>query len=185
MKEREHVIGLLKRAKSATRSEDVVELKEISNKTIHSSTIYQDEDNILVAVVFYGLSKIIERGRKYYKENYQKYKKQYLKILDDAMQHLEKKEDKKFKQHVSKLIRSSMISEDLKQHLKDLFQKAKLNKAGKVYEHGISMEKTAKLLGVSQWELAEYTGQIKTGEMKQEETMNIQKRIKLAEEIFK
>jgi hypothetical protein len=185
MKEKEHVINILKQAKKATQIEDVVKLKEISNQTIHSTAIYQDESNSLVAVVLYGLSKIIERGRKYYKENYKRYKKQYLEILDDAIRHLEKGEETKFKKHISKMLSSSIISNDLKKHIQDLFRKAKINKAGKVYEHGISMEKTAKLLGVSQWELAEYTGQSSIGDVKHEETMNVRKRIKLAEEIFR
>ncbi|MEA3329877.1 MAG: hypothetical protein U9Q06_03985 [Nanoarchaeota archaeon] len=185
MKEQNYVVKLLERAKRATREEDAIALKEISDQTLHSTTIYHDEDNALVAVIIYALSKILERGKKYYKENYKKYKKEYILIIDDSIKQLKKGDNKKFREHISQMLSSSNISQDLKQHMKDLFRKAKINKAGKVYEHGISMEKTAKLLGVSQWELAEYTGQSNVSDMKHGETMNVRKRIKLAEDILR
>jgi hypothetical protein len=184
MKEREHVINLLERAKKATKSEDSILLKEISDQTIHSATIYQDEDNALIAVIIYALSKILEKGPKYYKENYKKYIKSYLNIIDDSIFHLRKNQDNKFKLHVSKLMKSPDISKDLRKHVADLFTKARINKASKIYEHGISMEKTAKLLGISQWELAEYTGQSGISDMSQGETLDVKKRIKLAQDIF-
>jgi hypothetical protein len=47
------------------------------------------------------------------------------------------------------------------------------------------MEKTAKILGISLWELAEYAGQTHIADQNLSVTMPIQQRIKLAEEIFK
>ena len=63
-------------------------------------------------------------------------------------------------------------------------QKAKINKASRLYEHGISMEKTAKLLGISQWELAEYVGPMGASEYPQTQTLDIKKRVKKAMEFF-
>ena len=51
------------------------------------------------------------------------------------------------------------LSGKLKEYIKDVFLKAEINRASRIYEHGISMKKTAEILGVSIWELAEYAGQ--------------------------
>ena len=74
---------------------------------------------------------------------------------------------------------------DLKTYITDVFRKAKINKASKLYDQGISMEKTAKILGVSMWELQEYTGQKKTNDFHLTLTLPIKKRIALTEEIFR
>jgi len=183
MQERGHVIEVLEKAKDAAFREDVVELKQLSDMTVHSSAIYQDEDNILVAVILYALSKIIERGNRYYKENYKRYVRDYVKVLDKSIDFLKKEDDAGFRKEINLISSSKDISQDLKVHLIDLFRKARINKAGRVYEHGISMESTAKLLGISLWELSEYAGQSNvdgaTGQ-----GINVRQRIKIAEEIF-
>ncbi len=184
MKECEHIIQILEQAKVAAKKEDSIKLKELSDESIHSTTIYNDEDNALVAVIIYTLSKIVERGKRYYKENYKNYLNKYIEIIDDALRHLKKGDNKKFRKNIISMIKAKGISNDIKKHLEDLFRKAKINKASRVYEHGVSMEKTAKLLGISQWELAEYTGQTRISEMKQGKTIDVKERIKLAMEIF-
>ena len=55
-------------------------------------------------------------------------------------------------------IRNSIneIEGDLSVYLRDILYKAGINKAFKLYEHGLSAEKTASLLGVSLWDFAGY-----------------------------
>jgi hypothetical protein len=79
----------------------------------------------------------------------------------------------------------SKLSGNLKENMKDVFNRAKINKASKIYEHGISMEKTAKILGITLWELAEYSGRTGVGNVNLGVTMQLDDRIKLAEEIFR
>jgi len=76
------------------------------------------------------------------------------------------------------------LSEELKRNVSDVFMKARINKASKIYEHGISMEATSKLLGVSIWELAEYTGQTNISDANYNKTIDIKKRVKTAMEFF-
>jgi len=47
------------------------------------------------------------------------------------------------------------------------------------------METTAKLLGITVWELAEYAGQTGISDVNLNITLPIKKRIRIAEEIFK
>lgn len=184
LKEREHAINLLKKAKLFAKKDQSGKIKDLSNQTVHSASIYQDEVSIFVSIVVYSLSKIMDRGGSYYKEDYQGYLEYYLSLIEKLINHLENKEDKKFIEEVKGIINSKNIPAGFKTHLSSLFSKAKVNKASKVYEHGISMEKTAKLMGISLWELAEYSGGSYASEMKQGETLDVQQRVKKLMEIF-
>ena len=77
------------------------------------------------------------------------------------------------------------ISVDLKPYVKEILRKAAVNKAIKIHEHGPSKEKTAQLLGISQWELNEYAGQ-KMGktDARLSTTINTKQRAKMALEFF-
>ena len=102
-----------------------------------------------------------------------------------AVQALKKDNLTEFRQEIDlirKLIQS--LSGRLKDYIHDVFRKAQINKASKIYEHGISMEKTAKILGISQWELADYVGKTRIGDVNLGVTLPIRKRIKYVEEIF-
>lgn len=95
MQEKEHVINLLEQAKRSAVSGDAIKLKKLSDQVSHSTLIYQNEGTILVAVIIYSLSKIIDRGEKYYKENYKKYLNHYMEILDKSIYYLRKDDDKR------------------------------------------------------------------------------------------
>jgi hypothetical protein len=185
LNERRHVINLLKKSKILAQKEKSGKIKELSDKTVHSASVYQDDISIYVAIVIYALSKIMERGEPYYKENYVSYVSYYLKLIDKLIFYLENKKEEEFKSEIKNILKSKEISKDFKEHLSGLFSKARLNKASKIYEHGISMKKTARLMGVSLWELAEYSGGSSLSEMEHNKTEDVKKRMKNLEEIFK
>lgn len=186
MEEIEHVLDVLKETEDAINKEDVIKLRDLSNQTIHSASIAQDMDNILVAVLVYSISKIIERTQ--YRE-YPQYKS-FFQSLKAHIAHqisaLEEKDLDKFR-FESKKIRKviSKLSGNFKFHIQDVFKKAEINKASRIYEHGISMEKTAKLLGITIWELAEYAGTTSISNVNWNVTMPVKKRVQLALEMFK
>jgi len=162
-----------------------VKIKHLSNNVIHSASIEQDPDVIATAIIIYSLSKLIER--EHYKEqrNWPRFYKNYIKSLNNMIRFLEKNNIDGFRNEVHSirnLIKS--LTGSLKLYIKDVFRKARINKASRIYEHGISMEKTAKILGISLWELAEYAGQTRIGDVNLGITMPVKKRIKLAQEIF-
>ena len=105
--------------------------------------------------------------------------------MKKAIQALEKDNIKIFRSEID-LIRKLIqkLSGDLKFHIDTVFRRAKINKASRIYEHGISMEKTARILGISQWELAEYVGKTGIANVNLGVTMPIRQRIKIAERIF-
>ena len=185
MKEREDILETLRRVKHALEKNNYIEIKNRSNQIIHHTSIHQEPDVISLAVILYALSKLIER--KAYKEekSWPKFYENYTKHLNNAIKALEKDNLEAFRneiQLIRQLIRK--LSGNLKIYITDVFQKAKINKASRIYEHGISMEKTAKILGISQWEIAEYVGKTRIGDVNLGVTLPIKQRIKYVEEIF-
>ncbi len=185
MQEEENVLRILKETKKALRNNDAVRLKEMSNRTIHTASITQDSDNIAVAVIVYSLSKIIER------EDYKKYPgwsefhKLSVDSIDKAIVAVSKGDDKKLRENLT-LIRKAIgkLSGKLKKYIQEVFRKASINKASRIYEHGISMERTASLLGVTMFELSEYAGQTGISDVPLAKTLGVKKRLKLAMEMF-
>jgi len=185
MLEQEHIIQTLKAAREALKKEDVVEIKALSNKTIHSASIYQDPDNIGIAVILYALSKLVERRAYQDYKGWDKFEKNYRVCLDKSILALEKKDLEDFRTQIS-CIRNHIksLSGDLKIYIEDVFRKASINKASSLHEHGLSIGKTAKILGLTMWELNQYIGQTKVGDVNLAYTLELKDRIQLAEEIF-
>ncbi len=90
MQEKEHVTSVLKQAKEAVKAEDLIKLKELSNQTIHSASILQDIDYILVAVIIYSLSKIIERTDYKNYPNWNSFFNAFMKHINYSIIYLEK-----------------------------------------------------------------------------------------------
>ena len=185
MKEREHVLRVLRETKKALEKNDGVKLKELSNQTIHTSSIDQDSDNVAIAVIIYSLSKIIER------KDYQKYpewKNFYqtnLNLINKTILALTKNDDAKARSHLT-LMRKTIgkLSGKLKVYIQDVFRKAEINKASRIYEHGVSMERTASLLGITMFELAEYAGKTGISDVPLAKTQRVKERLRVAEDIF-
>ena len=186
MQEKENIIDILERTKEAIKSEDVVTLKELSNRTVHSVSIYKDTDNVAVAVIVYSLGKIIERKGQEKIKGCDDFCITSLRSIDKAIKSLNEGNETVFNKNLEEINNSiNKLSSDSKKYIGDVFRKASINKASKIYEHGISREQTAKLLGIMQYDLASYTGQSLVSETDLNLTQSVRNRIKLAEEMFK
>lgn len=184
MREKENVLRILKETLVALKKEDTIELKSLSNQTIHTASITQDPENIAVAVIIYSLSKLIERPAYRGQKGWSKIFKNITVGVEQSIQALVRDDDEHLRNHLEKLRkRLEGFSGNLKKYIQDVFRKASINKASKIYEHGISMEKTAKLLGISLWELASYAGQ-SVQDIDLGRTINTKERIKLAMDMF-
>ena len=177
MEEKENILRILEETKVALKEKDTLKLKQLSDQTNNTASRTQDADNIAVAVIVYSLGKILERG---YAENLSV----VIKEIDNVIRSAKKGGDllnrnlKQLRAEIEK------ISPGMKKYIGDVFRKASINKASKIYGHGVSMENTAKLLGLSVWELANYVGQTGISEVPESKTLGVRERIKLVEEIF-
>ncbi len=185
MQESDNVLRILKETEIAFQNKDAFALKKLSNQTIHTSTIYQDPDNIIVAVLVYVLGKILERQNYTKMDGWQEFQENTSKNLRLTIKSLEAKDLEKFRVYIGKVRNASnKIDSNLKDYIQDVFYKAGINKAFKLYEHGLSSEKTAELLGVSLWDLASYIGQTSISESSIGEAVPTKVRIKMAEDFF-
>ncbi|KHO46765.1 MAG: hypothetical protein QS98_C0001G0024 [archaeon GW2011_AR3] len=130
---------------------DYSELKALSNTTIHNASIFQDPDSISVAVIVYSISKIYERTG----ELHPSLHAHISQMLHFLMANHE--------QNFHKAVRNMMLHiarMDLKvgKYIEQVVQQARIKKGSRLYEHGISIAKSADLLGVSQWQLLDYIG---------------------------
>jgi len=177
MEERDNILRVLEEAKKAVEERDTTKLRELSNQTNNTVSRTQDPDNVAVAVIIYALSKIIERG-------YIKTQDVVIKKINDVIRSIKKNDsllDKNLKQLRVEIEKSSGR---MKGYAQDVFRKASINKASKIYEHGVSMENTANLLGITMFELASYAGQKGISDTPESRTLGVKQRIKLATEIF-
>ncbi|MEM4330945.1 MAG: hypothetical protein QW273_02975 [Candidatus Pacearchaeota archaeon] len=186
MQERNNVLRILKESLSAITSNNPEKLISLSNQTIHSAAIFQDPDNIIVAVLIYSLGKIFERESYKNKEGWDSFYQECISELKNAIYFLEKEDLEKFRSSLGKIRESAnKIEGELREYIQDIFYKAQINKAFKIYEHGISSERTAKLLGISLWDLSSFIGQSNVYEAHLYEKVSIKERIKLLEEFLK
>ena len=156
----------------------MTEIKEQSNYVIHNASIYQDKDSILVAVIIYSVSKVLERT------DAKLVKSKIINHLVEAIKFLKQNNKKSFEQELKHLnLELNKLDPKLKLHIKEVFEKAKVNKASRLYEHGISAGRTADLLGITTWELMEYSGA--TGISEKGVTKSAKDRIKIARGLFK
>jgi hypothetical protein len=185
MKEIGNVLRILREAKRMFEEDKANELKSLSNETINSAAVSQDADNIVVAVLVYSLGKVMERGHYRGMEGWEKFYGEVVKNLGEAVQKLGKKDVKGARLDLGEIRQSlNEIEGDLGVYIKDVFRKAEINKAFKLYEHGLSSAATAELLGVSLWDMASYVGQSHVADAKVAVSMPERERVRIAEEFF-
>ena len=71
----------------------------------------------------------------------------------------------------------------MKLYIQQVIERAKVKKASKMHEHGISIARTAELLDLSQWELQSYIG--KTVREIPHDGMTAKERLQKARALFK
>jgi len=133
---------------------DIYKLKELSDHTIHNASVFQDQDSISVAIVIYSIYKMIERYG--LRTNIYAVVNAHLKR---AKRFLDKNNITGYRKAIKNTFKYiSRIDKRLKEFIQDVIDKAKIAKGTKVFEHGISITKAASLLGISEWDLANYVG---------------------------
>lgn len=185
MQERGNILRILEETKDAMKRGDSATIKALSNQTINTASLSQDPDNIAVAVIVYSLAKVVERQQYQEFRGWKEFYNSVMLSIDHAARDLEENKDEKIGKDLEMINKQiGKLSGRLRKYIQDVFRKARINKASKIYEHGISMEKTARLLGVTLYELAGYSGQARIEDVPLENTMDVKKRVKMAMEMF-
>jgi len=186
MEEANHIIEVLTRTKQSLEREDTKELRNLSDQTIHSASVYQHTDYILVATIIYALSKIVDRKDQLNLKNWQQFAREINDLITLAISSIQQNKQSKFIKFLTKIKRYiENASPNLKPMLKEVLRKASINKASKIYEHGISLAKTTKMLGVTPWELSEYIGQKENPQTRLNKTIDAKVRVNMAMDFFR
>ncbi|MEM3141554.1 MAG: hypothetical protein QXX55_02070, partial [Candidatus Pacearchaeota archaeon] len=160
MYERENILRIFIETKNAISTRDSAKIKDLSNQTTNSAALTHDPDNIAAAVIVYSLSKIIERTDYRKLPGWNKFYGVYVNCIEKIIEALKKKNDEEYRKQIKKIRKAiNALSGKLKLYILEVFRRASINKASRIYEHGISMERTAKLLGITLFELASYAGE--------------------------
>lgn len=180
------ILRILKESYIAIKADNIKRLKDLSNNILHSAGIYQDEDAISILVLIYTLSKIFERT------NYRNYKDWNL-FYETCSQNLRIAEFQLKNNNIEnyeKAIKTifditDRLQSNLKRYAKEILHKAQVVKGSRLYEHGISIGKTAELLGINSWELMEYSGGTGIADVDESYTIPVERRLRLVRRLFK
>jgi hypothetical protein len=185
LREQEHVLKIFEQLLRYVEEENALKIKELSNLTIHSASLYQDEDSILIAIVTYALSKIFERKKYREYPDWPNFLAIIKKDLKQCYQAAKEKDIDNFRASINNIVKNvERLSGHLREYVKQIFRKARINKGSRIYEHGISFQQTAEILGISVWELAEYIGQTGIANVEITITKPVAERIKIARKLF-
>lgn len=157
---RKDILDVLEQAMTIWQAQDHHALGELSNHVIHDASIFQDDDSVSVAVMVYALSKVLQRCCEEGVACAQLGPS--LQQMHDALAAGKDDEYRALMRTIIEEIKN--VDQKLHLYITEVMEKARVKKASKMHEHGISLARTAELLGVSQWELQDYIGKTRIPE---------------------
>ncbi|MCW1309547.1 MAG: hypothetical protein QXP04_02545 [Candidatus Nanoarchaeia archaeon] len=184
---RDEIIFNLKNVLKNLERKKFYEILRLSDYTIHSASVFQDRFSNMIAVAVYSLGYILqnEKMRRKSGEEFDKFVNNIEQMLSIAIEQLEKNDivgfDVKMKQILREIARMDFR---FGEHIEFVIKKAKLEKASKIAEHGISAGRVADLLGISEWELVDYIGERKFHDNVLTITKSIEERMKSGKKLF-
>ncbi len=171
------IIAVLENSINAIKNADIVALRDESDHIVHGSAIYQHQESIQTAIVIYALSKILERGKTI--------DARILSAMKKAIEFMRVDNYRGFNTEIKNMLDMiSTVDNQLSRYMQHIITEAQIKKGSKVYEHGISLGKTAEMFGISQWELMKYIGKTRMSEYSAE-TIPIERRLQFARGLFK
>ena len=181
-----NILNILKQGQKAIIENDVVTLKNLSSQTLHSASVLQDEDSVSIAILMYALSKMFERTHYTEYKDWGVFYKTCLTSLKSAEENLAKDNLVVYQENIKDVLNlAERLESHLKLYMKEVLEKAKIHQASRLHEHGISVGKTAKILGITQWELMEYVGKTGIADVSFSVTKTAAERLKLTRGLFK
>jgi hypothetical protein len=173
------IIRVLKKAQRLINKQDSKSLKMLSEETIKTASIVQDADSISLAVAIYAISKLLERWG-YESEHADEIRNQ----LGSAQFSLEEGQTEEFRKNFKKVFEFiGAVDKRFREYIDKVIEKAEIKKGSRLYEQGISVGRSAELMGIGQWELMSYVGKTRISEEIRQAT-NVKQRIDFARSLF-
>ncbi len=154
------ILEVLDEALKSLQAEDHHALSELSNHVVHDASIFQDDDSVSFAVIIYALSKIVQRCC-----DEKIPVPQVASLLQEAKDALELDKEDVYRSVIKRIFEEvKKLDEKIALYITEVINQARIKKASKMTEHGISIARTAEILGLSQWELQDYLGKTQISE---------------------
>lgn len=174
---KEDIAKVLEQTIKAVKAGDAQTVSELSNHTIHNASVFQDSDSLETAILVYALAKMLQRcceqGINY---------SRVIPLLQNAKSNLMQDDEEGYRKSVKKLFETiKQLDSRMKLFVQEVIIKAQIKKGSKLHEHGLSIGRTAELLGISQWDLMSYVG------LQEHEPLpgvNVKERLKTARRLF-
>jgi len=181
---KKNIIDVLKEVYDSVKSKDIKRLKELSNFTVHSASVSQDEDSLSIAILIYSLFKIYGRPDYEKTKSWYFFNKNTLLSLRTARDRLMQDDIEGYSNIIKDYFDSiEQLDKQLRRYIKEIIEQARIKKGTRVYEHGISIGRAAEILGLSKFDLMDYIG--KTGIADVNIGKNISYRLDKARGLFK
>lgn len=185
-KEVRHLVEVLSSIQRALEQSDSFELHQLSDQIIHMASIHQHTDIITIGVITYSLHKLVTKKDRISPKEWNSFVKKFNGEINQTIRALEEQDINEFARHLdhAKELLETSGGKKMSENVHEILKKASINKATKVYEHGISLSRTAHLLGLTQWELLEYVGQKESHDSPYTATIDEKKRASKALAFF-
>jgi hypothetical protein len=180
------ILQVLKESIESIKSNNLTNLKDLSNRLVHSSSIMQEEDSIIITVLIYSLSKAFERPNYAQFKDWNFFVETCTNNLKKAYDNLLNNKLDDYRKNIKDILQViDKLESKLKIYIGDVFHNAFIVKGSRLYEHGISAGRTAELLGLNQFELMDYIGKTGIDDIKEGVTLSASKRLNIARSLFK
>ena len=179
------ILDVLRKSLKAIKENNLSLLREQSFRTVHNSSIYQDEYSISISVLMYSVFKVLEKNKFGQYKKLDNFKKILVSEIKQAINYLLKDEMKKYSDSLKKIISNlSRLDKEVGNYIDDIMKSTKIKKASDIHSHGLSVGRAADLLGVSKWDLLPYFGQTRTYDTNDNISKSIKDRIVFARRVF-
>ena len=182
---RDDILAILKRTIEILKEreeKDVLELKELSDHTVHDASIYQTIDTMEMAIVVYSLYKFLDRRVPIPEKLYQQLQKELATAYDSLIIN-DLHTYNEHTQGLFEIIRK--IDQSMPTYVQEVIDKARITKGNKLFEHGLTAKRAAEIMGVTEWELLSYIGKTTTIDKYKMGGISVKKRLGYAEELFR
>ncbi len=184
-KVKKDVKAILDKAFDAIKNNQFYNLIGLSDQIIHSMSIYQERETADCAVVVYALSKFFGKEKFLNHDDRRKFEEIILADLNFASKSLANNNMKAYRQAISNILkRIEKFDKSLRLFEQPVLDYARLQKASKLAEHGLSAGRAAEFMGVPAWELAGFLGNTRASEMHPSAPSTNSSRVKYVFELF-
>ena len=168
----------------ALEKHQIFKLDGISDQCLQSAALYQDQDTINLAIIIYSLAKVSARNEIQPIANWEKILKDIHALLISARHHLNRNQLASFRADMkARIDKISKADQKIAMYIDKVLHKARIKKGRKMYEQGISIGETSKLVGVNYWDLMSYVGKTQIID-KEEVRFDAKKRLNITKRLF-